>query len=101
VPDAARPNVASRRNSAGVPGVSPPCWAWEEVQGREAGRDAGWGAFLRRAGFSSPFSGFHCRLVIASVARSLPRPVPWEKLVQELSLPSFCILRPGASGYQF
>lgn len=41
VPGAARSKVASRRNSTGVPGVSPPCWAWEEVQGREAGRDAG------------------------------------------------------------
>lgn len=60
-----------------------------------------WRALLCRAGFSSPFSGFRSRLVIASVARSLPRPVPWEKLVPDLSLPSFRIFRPGARGYQF
>lgn len=60
-----------------------------------------WGAFLSLAGFSSPFSGFCYRLVIDSVAWSLPRPVPWEKLVPDLSLPSFGILRPGASRCQF
>lgn len=77
---AALPTVASRRNSAGVAGVSPPWWAREEVQGREAGGDAGSGSVPAQSRFLQPLLWVALRSVTASVTRGLPRPVPWGKL---------------------
>lgn len=60
-----------------------------------------WGAFLRRAGFSNPFSGFRRRLVIASVARACPAQSPGKSWSQTSAcLPSVSSGLEQA-GYQF
>lgn len=91
---AARPTVASRRNSSGVAGLSPPWWAREEVQGREAGGDAGSGSVPAPSWFLQPLLRVSLGWLRLPGPGACPAQSPGESWSQISSPPSFRSLRP-------